>query len=70
MEELIPSKSIRNHSTGEATEHAAYGEDTDSYRVQLVHRVFLDVLPVAVFVHVLHEVLYVLKQKHLRFNIA
>lgn len=56
----LPSESISDHSAREPAQHSSDGEDADGDGVELVHRVFLDVLAVAILVHVLHEILYVL----------
>lgn len=59
----LPPKTVCNHAARESAKHASNREDAHSNGVELVHRVLMNVLPVPIFIHVLHEVLDVL-HKH------
>lgn len=56
----LPAKPVRNHSSREAAKHSSDSEDAHSYRVELVYGVLVYIFPVAIFVHVFHEVFDVL----------
>lgn len=59
----LPPKTVCNHAARESAKHASNRKDAHSNGIKLVHCVLMNVLPVPVFIHILHEVLDVL-HKH------